>query len=154
MSTGQDGPVLSCRPVLISGVYNSQNDRVWAVNRADADEKGGIEQKRKFPQKVMIWLGACSKGVTPLVILDEGTVDYAVDIEKVLPVVLKYGNQVFGSDFVFQQDGAKPHPHHLAQQWCRDNFPSFIDKHHWLPNSPDLNPLDYSIWDELVKAIN
>ena len=45
----------------------------------------------------MVWLG----GLTPLVILDEGTVDYTVYIEKVLPVALKYGNQFFGSDWVF-----------------------------------------------------
>lgn len=138
----------------IDGVYNSQNDRVWAVDRADADEKGGIQRKRKFPQKVMVWLAACSKGVSPLVILNEGTVDHAVYIEKVLPVALKYGNKVFGSDWVFQQDGARPHSHHLTQKWCRDNFPSFIDKDRWPANSPDLNPLDYSIWDELVNAIN
>ena len=138
----------------IDGVYNSQNDRVWAVDRADADKKGGIKQKRKFPQKVMVWLGACSKGVTPLVILNEGTLDHGVYIEKVLPVALKYGNQAFGNDWVFQQDGARPHSHQLTQQWCRDKFPSFIDKDHWPPNSPDLNPLDYSIWDELVNAIN
>ncbi|CAF3343269.1 unnamed protein product [Rotaria socialis] len=80
----------------IDGVYNSQNDRVWAIGRADADKNGGIKQKRKFPQKVM-------------------------------------------------QDGAKPHSHHLTQQWCRDRWP---------PNSPDVNPLDYSIWDELVNTIN
>ncbi|CAF2023986.1 unnamed protein product, partial [Rotaria magnacalcarata] len=24
----------------------------------------------------------------------------------------------------------------------------------WPPNSPDLNPLDYSIWDELANAID
>ena len=35
----------------IDGVYNSQNDRVWPVDRADANEKGGIQQRRKFPQK-------------------------------------------------------------------------------------------------------
>ena len=29
----------------IDGVYNSQNDRVWAISRADADEKGGVKQK-------------------------------------------------------------------------------------------------------------
>ncbi|CAF2101408.1 unnamed protein product [Rotaria magnacalcarata] len=29
----------------IDGVYNSQNDRVWAVKRAEADEKSGIKQK-------------------------------------------------------------------------------------------------------------
>ncbi len=38
----------------IDGVYNSQNDRMWAVNRAEADDKGGIKQKRKFPEKVIV----------------------------------------------------------------------------------------------------
>jgi hypothetical protein len=82
----------------IDGVYNSQNDRMWVVVRADTDKKGGIKQVRKFPQKVMFWLGVCSKGVTPLVILDKGTVDHAVYIEKVLPAALKYENQVFGNE--------------------------------------------------------
>ncbi|CAM4836603.1 unnamed protein product [Rotaria magnacalcarata] len=138
----------------IDGIYNSQNERVWAVDRADADKKGGIKHKRKFSQKVMVWLGVCSQGITPLVIFDEGTVDHACYIEKVLPVALEYGKKVFGNDWIFQQDGAKSHQHYLTQQWCRNNFPSFIDKDCWPPNSPDLNPLDYSIWDELANAID
>ena len=96
----------------IDGVYNTPNDRVWVVDRAGVDKNGGMQQRRKFPQKLMIWLGVCSKGLTPLVILDEGTVDHTVHIEKVLPITLKYGNQVFGSDWTFQQDGARPHSHH------------------------------------------
>ncbi|CAF4432281.1 unnamed protein product [Rotaria magnacalcarata] len=28
------------------------------------------------------------------------------------------------------------------------------NKDHWPPNSPDLNPLDYSMWDEFAIAIN
>ena len=38
----------------IDGIYNSQNDRVWAVNRSATDTKGGIQQTRKVPQKVMV----------------------------------------------------------------------------------------------------
>ena len=71
---------------------------MWVVDRADADKKDGIKKKRKFPQKVMVWLGACFKDITPLVILDEGTVDHAVYIKKVLPIGLKYGNGTFGRD--------------------------------------------------------
>ncbi|CAF4861299.1 unnamed protein product, partial [Rotaria socialis] len=97
---------------------------------------------------------AIQKGITPLVILDKGTTDHARYIKEVLPVALKYGNKIFGSDWTFQQDGAKPHTHHLSQQWCRDNFPSFIGKDRWPPHSPDLNPLDYCIWDEFNRAIN
>ena len=111
----------------IDGVCNSQNDRVWAVDRTDADKKGSIKQRRKFSQKVMVWLGACSKGITPLVIFDERTVDHTVYIKKVLPVALKYGNETFDRYWVYQHDGAKPHSHRLTQQWYRDNFPSFID---------------------------
>ncbi|CAF1138777.1 unnamed protein product [Didymodactylos carnosus] len=33
----------------IDGVYNAQNDRVWAVDRAEADKKDDTNQKRQFP---------------------------------------------------------------------------------------------------------
>ena len=89
-----------------------------------------------------------------MVIFNEGTVDHAVYIEKVLPVALKYGNEVLGSDWIFEEDGAKSHSHYLTQQWCWDNFPTFINSENWPLNSSDLNPLDYSIWDEPVNAIN
>ncbi len=102
----------------------------------------------------MVWLSVYSKGISPLVIFDQGTVDHDRYIRKVLTVALKYGNHVFRNDWTFQQDGARPHIHRLTQQWCHDNFPSFIDKGHWPPNSPDLNPLDYCIWNEFVKVID
>ena len=80
-------------------VDNSQNDPIWAVDCADADKKGGIKERRKFAHKVMVWLCVCSMSITPLVILDEGTVDHTVYIKKVvLPIALKYGNETFGRD--------------------------------------------------------
>ena len=68
-------------------------------------------------------------------------------------VAAEYGDKVFGNNCTFQQDGAKPHTHHLSQQWCQDNLSDFSDKDCWPPNSPDLNTLDYAIWDELAHAI-
>ena len=138
----------------IDGAYNLQNDRVWAPSRSEASERDGVVEKRKFPQKVMVWLGACSKGISPLVIFEEGTADHARYIKEVLPVALKYENKVFGNDWTFQQDGATPHIHQLTQQWCQDRFPSFIDKDRCPSNSLDLNPLDYFIWDELADAVD
>ena len=102
----------------------------------------------------MVWLDACSKGISPSVIFEESTVDHARYIKEVLSLALKYENKVFGNDWTFQQDGATPHIHHLTQQWCQDHFPSFIDKGRCLSNSPDLNPLDYFICDELAGAID
>ena len=102
----------------------------------------------------MVWLDACFKGITPLVVFNERTVGHAVYIEKVLPVALKYGNQVLGSDWIIQRDGPRPHSHCLTQQRCRNNFLTFINSENWPPNSQDLSPLDYSIWDELANVIN
>ena len=52
----------------IDGIYYSENDRIWAVSRVQADKRGGVEQKRKFPEKVMVWFAVCSKRVSPIVI--------------------------------------------------------------------------------------
>ena len=67
------------------GIYNGQNERVWAVDRADTGKKGDIKQKRKFPEKAMVWP---SRLFQALVILNEGTVDHVRFIEKVLPVMV------------------------------------------------------------------
>ena len=61
---------------------------------------------------------------------------------------------MLGNNWTYQQDGAQPHAHHLSQKWCAEHFPAFIPKNRWPPNSPDLCPLDYSLWNELAKAIN
>ena len=99
----------------IDGVCNAHNNRMWAVDLDEADEKGGRKQKRKFSQKVMIWLEACSKRVRPLVVLDKGTIDHDRYIKEVLPVTIKYGNKIFDNDWTYQQDNATPRTHSLTQ---------------------------------------
>ena len=86
---------------------------MWAADLADPNTKGGLKQRRKFPSKVMVWLGGRSKGVMSLVILNEGTVDHNVYIERVLPIALKNENEAFGSDWILQQG------------WCSASFASF-----------------------------
>ena len=138
----------------IDGVYNSQNDRIWAPSRAEANKQGGLAKKRKFPARVMVWMGACSKGVTPLVILDKDTINHERYINEVLPVALKSDNYMLGQGWWFQQDNATAHTHHLTQKWCKDNLPGFIPKDRWTANSHDLNPLDYCLWDELAQSMD
>ena len=55
--------------------------------------------------------------------------------------------------WTFEQDGATPHTHNLSQKRCTDNLPNLIPAERWPPNSPDLNPLDYRIWNELQQEI-
>ena len=94
----------------------------------------------------MVWLGVCFKEFLPLVVFENGTVDHNRYINEVLPVALKYGNSIFGNDWIFQQDGAKSHFHEKTQEWSANNFPSFIQRDHWSPNSPYLHPLDYCLF--------
>ena len=126
----------------IDGIYDSKNDRVRAVNRIDADEKNGVKERIKTPAKSNVLTGRLLQDTLLLLIANEGTVDHAVYIEKVLSVALKYENQVFGSDRIFHSDDAKSHAHHLTR---RDHFLSFIDSNYWPTNTPDLNLLDYTV---------
>ena len=75
-------------------------------------------------------------------------------IDEVLPITLKSGRKMLGNNWTYQQDDAQPHTHYLSQKWCAEHFPAFIPKNRWPPDSPDLCPLDYSLWNELAKAIN
>ena len=90
----------------------------------------------------MVWLGVCSKGVSLLVVFESDTLDHDRCLKEVLLVTLKYGNDISRDDWTFRQDGTKAHIREKSQESCAKNFPSFIDKDHWPPNSPDLNPLD------------
>lgn len=76
----------------IDGIYNIQNDRIWVVNREQADIRVGIRQIRRFPQKVMVWLRTCSKGLSPLMIVENERVAHSIYINEVLLVALKYEN--------------------------------------------------------------
>ena len=57
------------------------------------------------------------------------------------------------NDFVFMQDSAPSHSAKATQNFLRDNTPDFISSQEWTPHSPDLNPLDYSVWDILQELV-
>ena len=99
-------------------------------------------------------MGASSKGVIPLVILDKGTISHERYINEVLPVVLKSGNHMLAQSWRFQKDNVTAHTHHLTQKWCTDNLPGFIPKDRRQANSSDLNPLDYCLGNELAQSMD
>ncbi|CAF4224181.1 unnamed protein product, partial [Rotaria magnacalcarata] len=59
------------------------------------------------------------------------------------------GQRLLGDEFIYQQDNATPHKHKDSIAWIKKNFPRFIDVKNWPPNSPDLNVLDYYMWDAI-----
>src|SRR6218665_1136964 len=51
-----------------------------------------------------------------------------------------------GLGFVFQQDGALAHRARDSVAFIERKVPDFVSPTLWSPNSPHLNPDDYSIW--------
>ena len=80
------------------GIYNSENDHIWAINRRKANRRGGRKQQGKFAEKVMVWLTICLENVVFLVLFKKGALDHHRYIEEALLVVLRYGNSKFGSN--------------------------------------------------------
>ena len=80
--------------------------------------------------------------------------DHRRDIDEILPVALKYGNEGFSDNWTFDRGWCQVTYACLNSRMVSDEFSTFIDKDYWPPNSPNLNPLDYSIWDEFTQQIN
>ena len=130
-----------------NGYFNSKNDVVWADDRSDAAERDGLYSKEKYPVSIMLALGATSYGlIHPYFFQQEQYLNGQTYHDKLLLFYQKKGNELFGhKNWWFQQDGATSHTNQKAQQWFKKNFKFFIPKDKWSTNSPELNPLDYSI---------
>ncbi|CAM4744288.1 unnamed protein product [Rotaria magnacalcarata] len=110
------------------------------------------EQSRRpsFQKKLMVWLAASKNGLLLPIICEPGeTLTHENYIEIVLPHALSEGQRLLGDNFIYQQDNATPHKHKDSIAWIKKNFPRFIDEKKWPPNSPDLNVLDYYVWDAI-----
>jgi len=54
---------------------------------------------------------------------------------------------------MFQQDSAPAHRAHETIKLLQRETPAFISPDLWPPNSPDLNPVNYKIWEVLQDRI-
>lgn len=129
--------------------HNRQNDRSWS---ADTPGSSTVVEHRQNPKSIMVWGAICATGKTPLVFLEQGVkISQEVYQRDILEaVVLPWSQQHFGNrSWTFQQDSAPSHKAKKTQEWCKRHFPDFITSQEWPPYSPDLNPLDYSIWSIL-----
>jgi transposase len=139
-----------------NGYFNPKNDVIWASSREDANETGGIHEVEKYPVSIMVGLGATWNGITNPYFFQRGErLTGKSYCNQVLPFYKMEGNQLFDhQNWGFQQDGASCHTYQEAQEWCENNFKFFIPKDKWPPNSPELNPLDYSIWDRISNNVD
>ena len=55
--------------------------------------------------------------------------------------------------YILQQDGATSHTSHATQNFLTSMNVTFINKNEWPPQSPDLNPMDYFVWNTLKEMV-
>ena len=80
----------------IDGVYNRQNDRIYAPSRQEVDNNGGVHGKSKYLQGVMVWLGVCYNGVTRPVIIEDGTINHQKVHKKNIASSIKRWSKAYG----------------------------------------------------------
>ena len=94
-------------------------------------------------------------GSTELIFTDPGVKingGYYRDVllsQHLLPTIKAISSEFF----VFQQDGAPAHRAYETVEMLRQFTPEFILPTLWPPNSPDLNPVVYKIWEVLQERV-
>lgn len=111
-----------------------------------------------FPKTVTVWAGVSGMGKTKLAFLDQGVrINSGVYQSKILKKRAKPDSQkIFGHNkWWFQQDWAPAHGSRSTLSYCHELFKGrYWDKTMWPSNSPDLNPLDFSIWGLLEQRLD
>ena len=141
---------------LLQNSHNQQNDRVWSVKLADAPKDKLAVERFQNVSSVMVWGAVSKRGKLPLHFVEKGVkINQDYYIEQVLKNhLLPHAHTLFGNNyFCFQQDSAPAHKGKRTQQWLKENLPDFISPSYWPASSPDLNPLDYSIWGYMLSKL-
>ena len=97
-----------------------------------------------------------ANGRSPIVFIEPGVkVNATYYRESVLEAVVEpWARKEFGrTPWTFQQDSAPAHKARVNQEWLKNHVPHFISSTQWLSNSPDANPMDFSIWAILESKV-
>ena len=116
-------------------------------------------QPRRYAASVMVSLGCTTAGIWEPFFIDRGV---KLNTEKYVELVTSYilprcmaefeTGADAGQPWLLQQDSAPSHVSKRALLFFRENNVALLD---WAPNSPDCQPLDFSLWklidDEVQK---
>lgn len=141
----------------VEPIHNRQNHRQLLRKGQQKSVTAKLAHRSHFPLSVMVWAGICATGKTPLVFIPRNVKINAVEYQQrvLRGVVEPWSMEHFGQNgFTLQQDWAPAHSARSTLALCGQLFPGFWDKDVWPPNSPDLNPLDFSIWSILEQKIS
>ncbi|CAM4910769.1 unnamed protein product [Rotaria socialis] len=100
---------------ISGGIFNRQNDHVYAPSRHDTDEHKGAKPTAKFPKNLMVWLAASKNGLSLPIIFEPGeTLTHEKYVDIILPHARAECQRLLGDDFIYQQDNATSHKHKVS----------------------------------------
>ena len=143
----------------VTQLLNVQNDRTYALS---AYKKSTIENKRLyversgFPTSLMASVAVSKVGKSSIFFVEPGAkVDGAYYREKLLASMIPEMDRLTGyQPYVFMQDGARSHTANETVRFLnQQRYLTLLQPNMWLPNSPDLNPVDYCVWSALERNV-
>ena len=136
----------------VASPSNPQNDRLYiksGTRKKTISADRLLHTRTTFSKSVMVSVGVSSLGSTELMFVEPGVKINGAHYRDVLlsQQLLPAIREQSGEFFIFQQDSAPAHRAHETVASLRRETPAFITPSLWPPNSPDLNPVDYKIWE-------
>lgn len=146
---------------LLNRGRNSQNDKTWCFSPEEAE----IHEIEKFEQSVHVYGGMSSLGLTELIFVN-GTINAEKYVGNILPRLTinhQHRKKTIGSvteikmfenpkKFIFEQDHASSHDSNVAQEWCSNNLPEFLDKNATPAKLDDVWPIE-RLWAILTANV-
>jgi len=144
----------------VDAQLNRRNSRYLSDQPVDeVDPRIRFNPVNKHPQKVMVLGVVGSDGQKcPIIFIDANEKINRQVYEGLLDThVIPWAKATYPEgNFVFQQDGAPAHNATAIQAKLTEELGGpdhFWRKEMWPPQSPDLNPLDYSVWSVLQDEV-
>lgn len=132
---------------------NAQNHRQLLSPALKNTRKRKVATKSLFPKSLMVWGGVSASGKTPLFFIDKGVkINAKVYQDEILTkAVLPWKQNHL--NMIFQQDWAPAHAAKTTIRFIETKVGSFLTKDLYPSNSPDLNPLDFSVWGHMEEQL-
>jgi inhibitor of nuclear factor kappa-B kinase subunit alpha len=106
---------------------------------------------------IMVWGGVSKLSKTPLIFVEPGAKVNAEYYQNNILLQLKTWctTALNGVESItLQQDWAPAHRARSTKSWLRNNQIHFLDEDLYPAASPDLNPMDYSIWGWMLQCLS
>lgn len=144
-----DEKVFTVEPKL-----NRRTDGAYAKDHSTLDDKHRFVGRRQKPAAVMVWAGVTTSGKkSPLAFVQQGVKINSLRYVELLEKDVLDWLVSLEVPYVFMQDDTPAHTSQVTQNWCKHQLHDFLEKTEWPPSSPDLNPMDFSVWGILNSKV-